>query len=84
MSLPEAVEFARGLKDRIESDHPNVQIHLTGVSMLNNAFAETGMSDGATLMPLMFLVIFALTWLIIRSFFCCAAILPVWRIRSGM
>jgi predicted RND superfamily exporter protein len=66
--VPEAVEFARGLKDRIESDHPNVQIHLTGVSMLNNAFAETGMSDGATLMPLMFLVIFALTWLIIRSF----------------
>jgi len=35
--------------------------------MLNNAFAETGMSDGATLMPLMFGVIFLLTWLIIRS-----------------
>jgi len=68
MEVPEAVEFARGLKTQIESDHPNVQIHLTGVSMLNNAFAETGMSDGATLMPLMFVVIFALTWLIIRSF----------------
>jgi len=68
MEVPEAVEFARGLKATIESDHPNVQIHLTGVSMLNNAFAETGMSDGANLMPLMFVVIFALTWLIIRSF----------------
>ena len=68
MEVPEAVAFARELKDRIESDHPNVQIHLTGVSMLNNAFAETGMSDGATLMPMMFVVIFALTWLIIRSF----------------
>jgi predicted RND superfamily exporter protein len=68
MEVPEAVEFARGLKAQIESDFPDVQIHLTGVSMLNNAFAETGMSDGATLMPLMFVVIFALTWLIIRSF----------------
>jgi predicted RND superfamily exporter protein len=68
MEVPEAVDFARGLKATIESDHPNVRIHLTGVSMLNNAFAETGMSDGATLMPLMFVVIFALTWLIIRSF----------------
>src|SRR5210317_1227107 len=66
--VPEAVAFARDLKAQIESGHPDVQIHLTGVSMLNNAFAETGMSDAGTLMPLMFVVIFALTWLIIRSF----------------
>ncbi len=68
MEVPEAVAFARHLQAQIEADFPHVQIHLTGVSMLNNAFAETGMSDGATLMPLMFVVIFALTWLIIRSF----------------
>jgi len=68
MEVPEAVAFARDLKAQIESDFPEVQIHLTGVSMLNNAFAETGMSDAGTLMPLMFVVIFALTWLIIRSF----------------
>jgi len=68
MEVPESVEFARGIKTQIESEFPGVQIHLTGVSMLNNAFAETGMNDGATLMPLMFVVIFVLTWLIIRSF----------------
>jgi len=68
MEVPEAVAVARDLKARIETEFPGVQIHLTGVSMLNNAFAETGMSDGATLMPLMFVVIFALTWLIVRSF----------------
>jgi predicted RND superfamily exporter protein len=68
MEVPEAVAFARGLQAQIESDYPDVQIHLTGVSMLNNAFAETGMTDAGTLMPLMFVVIFALTWLIIRSF----------------
>ena len=65
--VPEAVEFARGLKADIEAKYPELTIHLTGVSMLNNAFAETGMADGATLMPLMFGVIFVLTWLIIRS-----------------
>ncbi len=68
MEVPEAVAFARDLKAQIETDFPDVQIHLTGVSMLNNAFAETGMTDAGTLMPLMFVVIFALTWLIIRSF----------------
>lgn len=65
--VPEAVEVARALKADIEENHPHLTIHLTGVSMLNNAFAETGMIDGATLMPLMFLVIFALTWVVVRS-----------------
>jgi len=68
MEVPEAVEAARALQADIEAKYPELTIHLTGVSMLNNAFAETGMADGATLMPLMFVVIFALTWLIIRSF----------------
>ena len=67
MEVPEAVDVARGLKADIEAKYPRLTVHLTGVSMLNNAFAETGMSDGATLMPLMFLVIFLLTWIIIRS-----------------
>ncbi len=67
MEVPEAVEVARGLQADIEARYPELTIHLTGVSMLNNAFAETGMTDGATLMPLMFGVIFLLTWLIIRS-----------------
>ena len=67
MEVPQAVEVARTLQGDIESMYPELTIHLTGVSMLNNAFAETGMTDGATLMPLMFLVIFLLTWLIIRS-----------------
>ena len=68
MEVPQAVNFARDLANQIETEYPAIEVHLTGVSMLNNAFAETGMSDGATLMPLMFLVIFVLTWLIIRSF----------------
>ena len=67
MEVPEAVDYARGLKADIEAKYPQLAIHLTGVSMLNNAFAETGILDAATLMPLMFAVIFLLTWLIVRS-----------------
>ncbi len=67
MEVPEAVAYARQLTADIEANYPGLEIHLTGVSMLNNAFAETGMKDGATLMPLMFVTIFALIWLIIRS-----------------
>ena len=68
MEVPEAVAVARELRATIETQYPQLDIQLTGVSMLNNAFAETGMNDGATLMPLMFVVIFGVTWLIIRSF----------------
>jgi predicted RND superfamily exporter protein len=82
MEVPEAVTYARTLVSRIEAQYPDIDVHLTGVSMLNNAFAETGMNDGATLMPLMFVVIFALTWLIIRSFSATLATLIVIALSS--
>lgn len=65
--VPEAVEAARQLRDRINSEFPNIDISLTGVSMLNNSFSEVGMIDAGTLTPLMFLVILVMTWLILRS-----------------
>ncbi|MDX1509120.1 MAG: MMPL family transporter, partial [Woeseiaceae bacterium] len=82
LEVPEAVGVARALKADIQAQYPDLEIHLTGVSMLNNAFAETGMNDGATLMPLMFVVIFALTWLIIRSFAATFATLVVILLSS--
>ena len=82
MEVPEAVEHARNLAADIEARYPDINVHLTGVSMLNNAFAETGMSDGATLMPLMFVVIFALTWAIMRSFSATLATLVIIALSS--
>jgi hypothetical protein len=40
MEVPEAVAFARNLATGIEADFTAIEVHLTGVSMLNNAFAE--------------------------------------------
>lgn len=66
--VPEAVNAARALRDRIEADFTGINISLTGVSMLNNSFSEVGQLDAGTLMPLMFLVILVMAWLILRSF----------------
>ncbi len=82
MEVPQAVGHARELAAQIEAEYPTIEVHLTGVSMLNNAFAETGMSDGATLMPLMFVVIFVLTWLIVRSFSATFATLVIIALSS--
>jgi predicted RND superfamily exporter protein len=65
--IPEAVTFARGVRDQLAMEYPDIQFSLTGVSMLNNAFAETGTADLGTLVPLMFGVILLLTLLIMRS-----------------
>lgn len=68
MEVPEAVNAARALRDRIETEFSGINISLTGVSMLNNTFSEVGQMDAGTLMPLMFLVILVMAWLILRSF----------------
>ena len=82
MEVPTAVEYARDLAVQIESEFPAIEVHLTGVSMLNNAFAETGMQDAATLMPLMFAVIFVLSWIILRSFSATFATLVIIALSS--
>jgi len=65
--VPDAVNAARALRDRITTEFDGINISLTGVSMLNNTFSEVGMMDAGTLTPLMFLVILVMSWLIIRS-----------------
>ncbi len=66
--VPEAVAKAREIRTQIETVHPDIAVYLTGVSMLNNAFAETGTADMGALVPVMFAVILLLTFAIIRSF----------------
>lgn len=65
--VPDAVNAARELRDRVSSEYEGIKISISGVSVLNNAFSEVGMMDASTLTPLMFVVILLLSWLILRS-----------------
>ena len=67
MEVPQAVNFALDIERKIEADYPNLEVYVSGIAALNNAFAEAGMNDAGTIIPIMFLVIFALVWLIIRA-----------------
>ncbi len=82
LEVPEAVAKARELRDQIESNFPGTKVWLTGVSMLNNAFSEAGFGDMGTLVPTMFLVILAITLLILRSFTATFATLVVIMLSS--
>jgi len=62
-----AVAHARELAKKIEAAHPSVSIRLTGVTLLSNAFTESSLKDGMTLIPVMFVVLVLIMWLLLRS-----------------
>ena len=55
--IPEVVRQVRQLQADFEAQNPGAKVHLSGMVMLNNAFAESSMKDGSTLIPLMFLIV---------------------------
>ncbi|MEM7482838.1 MAG: MMPL family transporter [Acidobacteriota bacterium] len=62
------VSFARQLAAEIEEAHPGIEVRLSGVVMLNNAFVEAGEGDLSSVIPLMYLVLIAVMVLLLRSF----------------
>jgi len=65
--LPDAYNGAKSVRDLILKDHPNIDIRISGMTALNNAFAADGQEAMMSLMPIMFLVILVLSILFIRS-----------------
>jgi hypothetical protein len=65
--VPEVAEQARRLAGEIKGRDPNLEVYLTGSTMMNNAFTEHGQKDFQTLIPAMYGVIILTTFLILRS-----------------
>ncbi|MFS2316729.1 efflux RND transporter permease subunit [Maricaulis sp. D1M11] len=66
--VPEAVAVLRAMRDEIQAEYPDIEIALSGISMMNNGFMESGMNDMATLIPMMYGVLLVIMLLSIRSF----------------
>ena len=75
--VPEAVAYARALKAEIVEKFPHLDVHLTGTSMLNNAFSEASINDFGFLVPMMFLIILVTTAIAVRSISATAATLLI-------
>ena len=65
--VPEAAAKARQIKTEIESKYPDLTVAITGVSMLNNTFAESGIRDMSTLVPVMYLTLLVVMILSLRT-----------------
>lgn len=66
--VTEAMAAARDLSAQIEEAYPEVELHITGIAALNNAFMEVSQEEMARLMPIMFLAMFFVMILALRSF----------------
>lgn len=65
--VPEVVQWSRDLREKFKNKYPDYNIYLTGLTMLNNAFAEASQKDMACLNPIMFALILFLIFFLSRS-----------------
>lgn len=55
------------LREEFNSKYPELDLYLTGLVMMNQAFADAGGKDAATLVPIMYLVVMVILFLMLRS-----------------
>ena len=65
--VPEVSESVRAMKDKFLAENPGTEVYLSGMVMMNNAFAEASINDGSTLIPLMFLVVIVIIGVLLRT-----------------
>ena len=65
--VPEAAEAARALASQFAERFPDHELHLTGLVMMNDAFNAAGINDMITLVPLMYLIIIVVMYVLLRS-----------------
>jgi hypothetical protein len=65
--VPEVVQFVRKMTQDIESAHPGIRIHLTGIVIMNNAFPTASLGDMQSLYPAMFMLVILVLVVMLRS-----------------
>ena len=63
----EITGYLRALLDKARASHPDLDYYLTGLVVMNRAFAEATEDDMGTLVPVVFLIIVASSALLLRS-----------------
>lgn len=65
---PQVVEFIRNLRQEFTEKFPDIEVKLTGIIMMNNAFPEASQFDMQNLVPLMFLVFIIVLFFWVKGF----------------
>lgn len=66
--VPEVMNFARSLAEEIRVLAPDVNVRISGMVPMNNAFAESAQGDMKTLVPISFAVMFIMLLFLLKNF----------------
>jgi len=67
LEVPEASKFANKLISDMRAKYPDIEIRMTGMAVMNDAFATQSQKDVATLVPFMFLAVLVMLALLLKS-----------------
>ena len=65
--VSEITEKVRAIQAEMQQDYPELDIYLSGMVMMNNAFSEASLNDMSTLVLLMFAVVALVIILLLRT-----------------
>ena len=65
---PEVAAFAREMQDEFLKKYPSINIYLTGVVFMDNAFNEAGEGDMKSLVPIMYSIVLIIMAISLRTF----------------
>ncbi|WP_439146386.1 efflux RND transporter permease subunit [Vibrio sp.] len=60
-------QAVHALKIKLQESYPDIEVRVTGSTMLSHAFATSAQEDGQTIVPLMYLIILIITYVTLRS-----------------
>ena len=66
--VPEVMNFARSLAEEIRVLAPDVNVRISGMVPMNNAFAESAQGDMKTLVPISFAIMFIMLLFLLKNF----------------
>ena len=64
---PKVVNFVRDLREEFRQKYPSIEVRLTGVVMMNQAFPEASKYDMSTLFPVMLLIFVLVLYFWVRG-----------------
>jgi uncharacterized protein len=82
--VPEVVAFVRDLAEKVRERYPHLEVHLTGIVMMNNSFPEASKSDLGSLVPMMYLMIIVMLGFLLHGLFATATVVGVVFAAIGM
>ena len=71
----EITDHLREFVDATVADHPEFEIYLTGDIVMQRTFYDATQEDTTTLIPIVFVVIIVMTWLLLRTLLATVAVM---------